>query len=137
MRQLDDFQGLVTDAKRRLKEAYYTASDGDTRADAKELVTTVISIEKAVESLINMGIDNKMARSVLTDRRVEVMLSKWSTGLPARVHDYVKRQKSLPSHLLHRYYEVLHDYLEEIIRELSTWTSDIQALIDTPSPPKD
>ncbi len=137
MHELEDLRERVLDAKRRLKEAYYTAADGDTRADAKELVTATIDIEKAVEGLIDIGTKSDLARRLLDDRKIELMVRKWSIGLMTRVEDYVKKQKSLPAHHLHRYFEVLREYIHEILEELSTWTREIQNAIETQSLPRE
>ncbi|MHA1216072.1 MAG: hypothetical protein ACTSPX_01950, partial [Candidatus Thorarchaeota archaeon] len=59
----------VFDAKRQLKEVYYTTRNADTKADAKELVASMIGIQKSIERILELQKQTRVAARVMSDRR--------------------------------------------------------------------
>jgi hypothetical protein len=137
MHELSGFLGRIMDSKRRLKEIYYTTRDESTKADAKELVAATISAQKIVEDLLKKCSDTQMARRALEDRKAELVLRMWSTGLPSRVRDYASKQSKLAKEHLHKYEQSLLEYIQTITQELAGWSSDIETLSNLPRPPRE
>jgi hypothetical protein len=136
MRELRQFLTHVINAKRKLKEIYYTTRDDDLKVDMKELVASTIGIQKTVEDLVKLAQKSKIARKVLEDRKVSLTLRKWSVGFPKRVSTFVKRKKKMSREHLSRYYESLLEYILSISQELAAWILDIETLREIPRPPK-
>jgi len=136
MRELRQFLSHVMTAKRQLKEIYYTASDADLKIDVKELVASLIGIQKTIEELTKLAQKSKIARKVFEDRKVSLTLRKWSVGLLKRVNAFVKRKKKMSLEHLSRYYESLLEYIQSISEELTGWILDIDTLSEIPRPPK-
>ena len=59
MNELRTFQTKIMTAKRELKEVYYTTRNADSKADAKELVVALITLQRTVEDLITLRQKNK------------------------------------------------------------------------------
>ncbi len=137
MRELRGLLTVVLDAKRQLKEVYYTARNAETKADAKELVASVIGLQKSIERLLEMARTTRLVAKTMTDRRAEVNLRQWKLGLPRRVKDYKEKYKSLKQEHLHRYQVSLMEYIEKIGLELASWINDIETISDLPRPPKE
>ncbi|NWF95163.1 MAG: hypothetical protein HXY34_03390 [Candidatus Thorarchaeota archaeon] len=137
MQELRVFLGRVVVAKRQLKEVFYTTSEPDVKADVKQLVAAVIAVQRTLDELIELQRKSRLASKMLKDRKVELVLRKWSVGLPRRVTDYVDKKKKLKQEYLHRYQEVLLAYVEEIGRELSGWLIDIQSIRELPKTPRE
>ncbi|MHA1934404.1 MAG: hypothetical protein ACW97A_03900 [Candidatus Thorarchaeota archaeon] len=136
MHELSEFLTKVLESKRELKEVYYTTRNGDTKADAKELVVVTITLQKTAEDLLELKRKFKMATKVLTDRKAKLNLRKWKTGLPKRVKDYHKKNGKLSQEHLHRFQESLLEYIESISVELNNWVIDIETLRELPKVPK-
>jgi hypothetical protein len=137
MRELARFLARVMECKRRLKLVYYSTRDESTKADTKELVAATISTQKAAEDLLTKCSNTKVARKALEDRKAELVLQMWSTGLPERVHDYTSRQRKLPQGHLHKYQQTLLEYIGGIAQELVGWSKDIETLIELPRVPRE
>ncbi|MHA1780867.1 MAG: hypothetical protein ACTSYL_08375 [Candidatus Thorarchaeota archaeon] len=137
MRELRGFLTVVLDAKRQLKEIYYTTRNAETKADAKDLVASVIGLQKSIERILEMSSKTRLVAKTLADRRAEVNLRQWKLGLPRRVKDYKSKYKSLKQEHLHRYQKSLMEYIQTIGLDLASWINDIETLIDLPRPPKE
>jgi len=107
------------------------------KADAKQLVVATITIQRALENLIELRRKSKVGRRVLEDRKAALTLRKWSMGLPKRVRDYAEKRKKLKPEHLRKFQEILLAYLDAIGMELTAWTEDITTLSEIPRPPKD
>ncbi len=137
MHELRRFLTNVMSAKRNLKEVYYTARSEKVKSDAKKLVVSSITIQKITEELLELWGRVRVARQILEDRKAELTLRGWSSGIPKRVGSYKDKAKKLsPDHLV-RYYDVLSTYLENIATELTKWVEDIANLRELPKLPKD
>ena len=137
MRALRSFLNSVFDAKRQLKEVYYTTRNADTKADAKELVASMIGIQKSIERILELQKQTRVAARVMSDRRAVMLLNKWSIGLPRRVKDFKAKYRSLRQEHLHRYQVSLMEYIQAIGMELAGWIQDIETLGELPRPPRD
>jgi hypothetical protein len=137
MQELRDFLNQVIIAKRRLKEVYYTTRDSNVKADAKQLVAATITVQRALENLIELRRKSKVGKRVLEDRKASLTLRKWSIGLPKRARDYAEKRKKLKPEHLRKFQENLLAYLDGIGMELTAWTEDIITLSEIPRPPKD
>jgi Skp family chaperone for outer membrane proteins len=135
MRELRQFLTQAIAAKRKMKEVYYTARDADLKADVKELVASIIGIQKTIEELIKLEQKSKIAQKVLKDRKVSLTLRKWSVGLPKRVNSFTKRKKKMNREHLNRFYEALSEYIQNISEEINSWVIDIETLREIPRPP--
>jgi hypothetical protein len=124
-------------AKRDLKRVYYTLRDKEAKLDAKELVATVIGVQRLLEELIDLRRKRRAAKKVLEDRKAELSLRRWSTGLPQRVKGYIEKTKKLDQQHLTKYQQSLIDYLNGIGQELAKWIEDINTLVEIPKIPKD
>jgi hypothetical protein len=137
MHELTGFLTRIAEAKRQLKEVYYTTRDAATKADAKELVAATISAQKAAEELLRKQSKTRLARKALEDRKAELVLTMWSTGLPERVLDYSGKQRKLGQEHLHKYGASLLEYIQGITLELTRWLDDIDTLTELPRPPRE
>ena len=137
MHELRGFLTHVMDAKRQLKEVYYTAKEASTKADAKKLVAAAISAQKVAEDLLRKHDKTRLARKALEDRKAELVLRMWSSGLPERVRDYIKKHRKLGQEHLHRYQESLLEYMQGITMELTSWLHDVETLSELPRPPSE
>lgn len=137
MRELRSFLGKVMNAKRELKEVYYTTRSPDKKEDAKEAVAALIGVQRLTEDLIESWRNSRTAKRILSDRKAEISLKKWAMGLPKRVEDYRSKTKKLDQEKLHRFQEVLVRYTEEISQNLAAWVEDIVNLSELPRPPKE
>ncbi len=135
MHELRDFLLRVLEAKRLLKRVYYSTKNKGTKDDAKQLVIATISAEKTVNELIKARSKHKMADKILSDRKAELSLKMWTTGLPKRVKDYMEKENKLEPEHLHQYQESLLGYIEGIAKELTSWLLDIETLSELPHPP--
>ncbi|TFG34917.1 hypothetical protein EU527_01015 [Candidatus Thorarchaeota archaeon] len=124
-------------AKRDLKHVYYTRKNKESKLDVKELVAATIAVQKLLEELSNLERKSRVAKKMLQDRKAELTLKKWYTGLPRRVKDFVDKSKNLEQQHLRKYQEVLLQYLEEIGKELAKWIEDIVTLAEIPRVPKE
>ena len=86
---------LVMTAKRDLKRVYYTQRSKEAKLDSKELVAAIIGVQRLLEELIELNRKRRAAKKVLEDRKVELVLRKWSTGLPQRVKGFIEKSKKL------------------------------------------
>jgi len=137
MHELRDFLLRILDAKRLLKRVYYSTKNRGTKDDAKQLVVAMISVEKTINELIEVRSKHKMADKILSDRKAELSLRMWSTGLPKRVKDYMEKANKLEPEHLHQYQESLLAYTDGVARELTSWLLDIETLSDLPHPPRE
>lgn len=128
---------LVMTAKRDLKRVYYTQRSNETKLDAKELVAAVIGVQRLLEELIDLNRKRRAAKKVLEDRKAELTIRKWSTGLPQRVNGFIDKSKKLEHYHLTKYQHSVLDYLNEIGQELAKWIEDIKTLVEIPKIPKD
>lgn len=128
---------LVITAKRDLKRLYYTQRSNETKLDAKELVAAVIGIQRLLEELIDLKRKRKAAKKVLEDRKAELTLRKWSTGLPQRVNGFIDKSKKLEQQHLTKYQQSLLDYLNSMGQELAKWIEDITTIVEIPKIPKE
>ncbi|MFW9957772.1 MAG: hypothetical protein ACFFCT_06865 [Candidatus Odinarchaeota archaeon] len=126
----------VITAKRDLKQIYYTSRNKESKLDAKELVAAVIGVQKLLEDLIDLSRKRRIAKKVLDDRKAELMIRRWSMGLPKRVKDFVEKAKSLEQQHLTKYCESLLQYITSIGEELAKWIEDITTLAEIPKPPR-
>jgi aldehyde:ferredoxin oxidoreductase len=124
-------------AKRKMKEIYYTSRDDDLKTDVKELVASIIGIQRTSEEMMNLARKSKVARKVIEDRKVGLTLRKWSIGLPKRINVFVKRKKKMNREHLTRYYQSLSEYIQKIGEELNSWIVDIETLKEIPRLPSD
>ena len=128
---------LVMTAKRDLKRVYYTQRSKDSKLDSKELVATVIGVQRLLEELVDLRRKRRAAKKVLEDRKAELTLRRWSTGLPQRVKGFVDKSKKLEQQHLTKYQQSLLDYFNGIGQELAKWIEDINTLVEIPKIPKD
>ena len=128
---------LVMTAKRDLKRVYYTQRSKDSKLDSKELVATVIGVQRLLEELVDLRRKRRAAKKVLEDRKAELTLRRWSTGLPQRVKGFIDKSKKLEQQHLTKYQQSLLDYFNGIGQELAKWIEDIQTLVEIPKIPKD
>ncbi|MFW9886584.1 MAG: hypothetical protein ACFFAZ_16510 [Promethearchaeota archaeon] len=137
MQEMIELLNYVIKAKRHIKEIYYTTRNESLKADAKELVAATIAVQKTLEQILVMKRRSRTAKRVLSDRKAEMAVRRWSAGLPRRVRDYVEKQKKLEQHHLHKYQVILLQYLENMGKELVAWAEDIDMLREMPRIPKD
>ncbi|MGY5872096.1 MAG: hypothetical protein RTV72_07635 [Candidatus Thorarchaeota archaeon] len=128
---------LVMTAKRDLKRVYYTQRSKEAKLDAKELVASVIGIQRLLEELIDLRRKRRAAKKVLEDRKAELTMRRWSTGLPQRVNGFVDKSKKLEPQHLSKFQQALLDYLNSIGQELAKWIEDIATIVEIPKIPKD
>ncbi|TFG26513.1 hypothetical protein EU528_14290 [Candidatus Thorarchaeota archaeon] len=128
---------LVMTAKRDLKRVYYTQRTKEAKLDSKELVASVIGVQRLLEELIDLRRKRRAAKKVLEDRKAELTLRKWSTGLPQRVKGFIDKSNKLEQHHLTKYQQALLEYFNEIGQELAKWIEDINTLVEIPKIPKD
>ena len=128
---------LVMTAKRDLKRVYYTQRSAEAKLDAKELVASVIGVQRLLEELLNLRRKRRAARKVLEDRKAELTMRRWSAGLPKRVKDFVDKSKKFEQHHLTKYQQTLLDYFNGIGQELAKWIEDITTIVEIPKIPKD
>ncbi|TFG99550.1 hypothetical protein E4H12_02260 [Candidatus Thorarchaeota archaeon] len=128
---------LVMTAKRDLKRLYYTQRSNETKLDAKELVASVIGVQRLLEELIDLRRKRRAAKKVLEDRKAELTLRKWSTGLPQRVDGFIDKSKKLEQQHLTKYQQSLLDYFNTMGQELAKWIEDINTIVEIPKIPKE
>jgi len=128
---------LVMTSKRNLKRVYYTQRSKEAKLDAKELVASVIGVQRLLEELLDLRRKRRAAKKVLEDRKAELTMRRWSAGLPKRVKDFVDKSKKLEQHHLTKYQQTLLDYLNGIGQELAKWIEDITTIVEIPKIPKD
>jgi len=128
---------LVMTAKRDLKRVYYTQRSKETKLDSKELVASIIGIQRLLEELVDLNRKRRAAKKVLEDRKAELTLRRWSTGLPQRVKGFIEKSKKLEQQHLTKYQQALLDYINGIGTELASWIEDIHTLVEIPKIPKD
>ena len=128
---------LVMTAKRDLKRVYYTQRSNETKLDAKELVAAVIGVQRLLEELIDLNRKRRAAKKVLEDRKAELTLRKWSTGLPQRVNGFIDKSKKLEQQHLTKYQQSLVDYFNSMGQELAKWIEDITTIVEIPKIPKE
>ena len=125
----------VVAAKRDLKHLYYTSRDKESKLDAKGLVAATIAVQKLLEELVDLSRKKRIAKKVLSDRKAELTISRWSIGLPKRVKEFIEKAKSLEQQHLTKYADSLLQYIESIGQELAKWIEDIITLTEIPKPP--
>ncbi|TFH07577.1 MAG: hypothetical protein E4H14_08195 [Candidatus Thorarchaeota archaeon] len=135
--ELTNLLTLVVAAKRDLKRVYYTQKGNQAKLDAKELVASVIGVQRLLEELIDLKRKRRAAKQVLEDRKAELTLRRWSTGLTQRVKSYIDKSKKLEPHHLTKYQQVLLDYFNGMGQELAKWIEDIHTVVEIPKIPKD
>jgi len=124
-------------AKRDLKRVYYTQRGKEAKLDSKELVASIIGVQRLLEELVDLKRKRRAAKKVLEDRKAELTLRRWSTGLPQRVKSFIEKSKKLEQQHLTKYQQSLLDYFNEIGKELASWIEDIHTLVEIPKIPKD
>jgi DNA-directed RNA polymerase subunit F len=134
--ELNRLLAQIMTAKRDLKRVYYTSRNEETKLDVKDLVATTIGVQRLLEELITLRRAHKTAKKVLSDRKAELIVRKWTTGLPRRSKDFVEKSNQLEQTHLRRYQEALLRYLEDIGEELAKWIEDIRTLADIPRVPR-
>ena len=127
----------VMSAKRDLKHVYYTRKNKESKLDVKELVAAIIAVQKLLEDLSNLERKNRVAKKMLQDRKADLTLQRWYTGLPTRVKDFVEKSKNLEQQHLRKYQQVLLQYIEGIGTELAKWIEDIITLTEIPKVPRE
>ena len=128
---------LVMTAKRDLKRVYYTQRSKEAKLDSKELVASIIGVQRLLEELIDLKRKRRAANKVLEDRKAELTLRRWSTGLPQRVKGFIDKSKKLEQQHLTKYQQSLLDYFNGMGQELASWIEDIHTLVEIPKIPKD
>ena len=128
---------LVMTAKRDLKRVYYTQRGKEAKLDSKELVASIIGVQRLLEELIDLKRKRRAAKKVLEDRKAELTLRRWSTGLPQRVNGFIDKSKKLEQQHLTKYQQSLLDYFNGMGQELAKWIEDIHTLVEIPRIPKD
>ena len=128
---------LVMTAKRDLKRVYYTQRSKDSKLDSKELVASIIGVQRLLEELVDLRRKRRAVKKVLEDRKAELTLRRWSTGLPQRVKGFIDKSKKLEQQHLTKYQQSLLDYFTGIGQELAKWIEDINTLVEIPKIPKD
>ncbi len=127
----------VMSAKRDLKQVYYTRKNKESKLDVKELVAATIAIQKLLEDISDQERKNRIAKKMLQDRKAELTLQRWSTGLPTRVKDFVDKSKDLEQQHLRKYQQALLQYIEGIGTELAKWIEDIVTVTEIPHIPRE
>ena len=127
----------VMSAKRDLKHVYYTRKNKESKLDVKELVAAIIAAQKLLEDLSNLERKSRVAKKMLQDRKADLTLQRWYTGLPTRVKDFVEKSKNLEQQHLRKYQQVLLQYIEGIGTELAKWIEDIITLTEIPKVPRE
>ena len=128
---------LVMTAKRDLKRVYYTQRGTEAKLDSKELVAAIIGVQRLLEELIDLQRKRRAAKKVLEDRKAELILRRWITGLPQRVKGFIEKSRKLEQQHLTKYQQSLLDYFNEIGTELAKWIEDINTIVEIPKIPKD
>jgi len=128
---------LVMTAKRDLKRVYYTQRSTEAKLDSKELVAAIIGVQRLLEELIDLKRKRRAAKKVLEDRKAELTLRRWATGLPQRVKGFIEKSKKLEQQHLTKYQQSLLDYFNEIGTELAKWIEDINTIVEIPKIPKE
>lgn len=128
---------LVMTAKRDLKRVYYTQRGTEAKLDSKELVAAIIGVQRLLEELIDLQRKRRAAKKVLEDRKAELILRRWTTGLPQRVKGFIEKSRKLEQQHLTKYQQSLLDYFNEIGTELAKWIEDINTIVEIPKIPKD
>ncbi len=136
MRELAEFMAVVDDAKRDLKEVYYTTRSERVKKGARELVALTVAVQRVAKGLLERASTSRLARGVLTDRHATARLETWRTGLPARVADYKRRARELRAGQLEPFQQALAKYIRTISEELTAWDEDIDTLEGLPRPPR-
>ncbi|MBE0526339.1 MAG: hypothetical protein IH631_05315, partial [Candidatus Thorarchaeota archaeon] len=114
-----------------------TQRSNETKLDAKELVASVIGVQRLLEELIDLRRKRRAAKKVLEDRKAELTLRKWSTGLPQRVDGFIDKSKKLEQQHLTKYQQSLLDYFNTMGQELAKWIEDINTIVEIPKIPKE
>ncbi|UCH03621.1 MAG: hypothetical protein JSW05_08455 [Candidatus Thorarchaeota archaeon] len=127
----------VISVKRELKEIYYTTRNESTKADVKELVASTIAVQRILEQLLETKRKSKVAKRVLGDRKVELALRRWNAGFPRRARDFLTKRKKIEQQHLHRYKKPFLEYLENMGKELVSWSEDIETMREIPRLPKE
>jgi len=127
----------VMSAKRDLKHVYYTRKNKESKLDVKELVAAIIAAQKLLEDLSNLERKSRVAKKMLQDRKADLTLQRWCTGLPTRVKDFVEKSKNLEQQHLRKYQQALLQYIEGIGTELAKWIEDIITLTEIPKVPRE
>lgn len=127
----------VMSAKRDLKHVYYTRKNKESKLDVKELVAAIIAVQKLLEDLSNLERKSRVAKKMLQDRKADLTLQRWCTGLPTRVKDFVEKSKNLEQQHLRKYQQALLQYIEGIGTELAKWIEDIITLTEIPKVPRE
>ena len=127
----------VMSAKRELKHVYYTRKNKESKLDVKELVAAIIAIQKLLEDLSDLERKNRVAKKILKDRKAELTLQRWNTGLPTRVKDFVEKSKNLEQQHLRKFQQVLLQYIEGMGTELAKWIEDIVTVTEIPRVPRE
>ncbi|MHA1136460.1 MAG: hypothetical protein ACTSSE_08240 [Candidatus Thorarchaeota archaeon] len=128
---------LVMTAKRDLKRVYYTQRSKEAKLDSKELVASIIGVQRLLEELVDLRRKRRAAKKVLEDRKAELALRRWSTGLPQRVKGFIDKSKKLEQQHLTKYQQSLLDYFNAMGQELAKWIEDIVTIVEIPKIPKD
>jgi DNA-directed RNA polymerase subunit F len=134
--ELNRLLSQVMTAKRDLKRVYYTSRNEETKLDVKDLVASVITLQRLLEELITLKRRHKVAKKVLADRKAELTVRKWVSGLPRRSKDFVEKSRKVDQTRLRRYQEPLMKYIESIGEELAKWIEDIHTLTGIPRVPR-
>jgi hypothetical protein len=123
-------------AKRDLKRLYYTNRNQDAKLDAKELVAATITLQRLLEDLIKKRQTIRVAKKMLEDKKAQLSLRRWSTGLPRRTKDFLAKSKKLEQQHLRKYQQSFLEYINSISNELTKWIEDIETLKGMPRPPR-
>jgi hypothetical protein len=126
----------VMTAKRDLKRLYYTNRNQDAKLDAKELVAATITLQRLLEDLIKKRQTIRVAKKMLEDKKAQLSLRRWSTGLPRRTKDFLAKSKKLEQQHLRKYQQSFLEYINSISNELTKWIEDIETLKGMPRPPR-
>ena len=137
MQALLALSAAVKESIRHLKEVYYTTRSPETKEDTKDLLECLLRVRTLTEELVNIVRSKKTRRFLAGDRTADAHLTRWSDGLPRRTRNYKEKHKSLSHTHLHRYYETLRLYLNEIETTLDKWVTDTKAAADLPHLPSD
>ena len=127
----------VISVKRELKEIYYTTKDESAKADVKELVASTIAVQRILEELLETKRKSRVAKRVLGDRKAELALRRWNAGFPRRARDFLTKRKKIDQQHLHRYKKPFLEYMENMGKELVSWSEDIETMREIPRLPKD
>lgn len=134
--ELNRLLSQIMTAKRDLKRAYYTARNAETKLDVKDLVAATITVQRLLEELIALRRKHRVAKKVLADRKAELIVRKWTIGLPKRSRDFLEKARNLEQTHLRRYQEAMLKYLDAIAEELTKWIEDVHTLADIPRVPR-